>query len=86
VLTLLTRLIFRRLDNIVMVATRVVGGDYATEITVSSDDEVGQFELLFEQFRCVFVDVPSHLPELQAQAQVTPDSDPNRKARSASQA
>jgi hypothetical protein len=27
---------------------RVVGGDYKSEIRVSSDDEVGQFERLFE--------------------------------------
>jgi len=65
VLTLLTRLIFRRLDHIVVVATRVVGGDYKSEIHVSSDDEVGQFEQLFEQFRRVFVDVLEHVPELQ---------------------
>ncbi|HVM93107.1 MAG TPA: cache domain-containing protein [Terriglobales bacterium] len=66
VLTLLSRLVFRRLDHIIQVATRVVGGDYATEIKVSSEDEVGQFERLFEQFRRVFVDVLSHVPELQA--------------------
>ena len=65
VLTLLSRLVFRRLDQIIQVATRVVGGDYATEIKVSSEDEVGQFERLFEQFRRVFVDVLSHVPELQ---------------------
>jgi len=65
VLTLLTRLIFRRLDRIVVVATRVVGGDYQSEIHVDSDDEIGQFEQLFEQFRRVFVDVLSHVPELQ---------------------
>lgn len=66
VLTLLSRLVFRRLDHIVTVATRVVGGDYTTEIHVDSDDEVGQFEQLFEQFRRVFVDVLAHVPELQA--------------------
>jgi len=65
VLTLLTRLIFRRLERIVVVATRVVGGDYQSEIRVSSDDEIGQFERLFEQFRRVFVDVLEHVPELQ---------------------
>jgi HAMP domain-containing protein len=65
VLTLLSRLVFRRLDHIVVVATRVVGGDYQTEIKISSDDEVGQFEQLFEQFRRVFVDVLEHVPELQ---------------------
>lgn len=65
VLSLLTRLVFRRLRHIIVVATRVVGGDYESEIKVSSDDEVGQFEQLFEQFRRVFVDVLSHVPELQ---------------------
>jgi len=64
-LSLLTRLVFRRLEHIIAVATRVVGGDYQTEIRVSSEDEIGQFERLFEQFRCVFVDVLSHLPEFQ---------------------
>ena len=65
VLVLLNRLVFRRLDHIIMVATRVVGGDYETEIRVSSDDEVGQFEQLFEQFRRVFLDLMAHVPELQ---------------------
>jgi HAMP domain-containing protein len=66
-LTLLSRLVFRRLEHIITVATRVVGGDYKTEIKVNSDDEVGQFEQLFEQFRQVFVDVLAHVPELQEQ-------------------
>jgi HAMP domain-containing protein len=65
VLTLLNRLVFRRLEHIIDVATRVVGGDYESEIKISSDDEIGQFEHLFEQFRCVFVDLLSHLPEFQ---------------------
>jgi HAMP domain-containing protein len=65
ILALLSRLVFRRLDHIIVVATRVVGGDYASEIKVSGEDEVGQFEQLFEQFRRVFVDVLSHVPELQ---------------------
>ena len=65
VLTLLTRLVFRRLEHITVVATRVVGGDYESEIQVTSDDEVGQFERLFEQFRRVFIDLTTHVPELQ---------------------
>jgi HAMP domain-containing protein len=65
VLMLLNRLVFRRLDHIIVVATRVVGGDYETEIRVDSDDEVGQFEQLFEQFRRVFLDLMAHVPELQ---------------------
>ncbi len=64
-LTVLNRLVFRRLDHIIVVATRVVGGDYASEIQISNDDEIGQFEQLFEQFRRVFVDVMAHVPELQ---------------------
>ena len=67
VLLLLGRLVFRRLDRIVVVATNVVGGDYESEIKVSSDDEIGQFELLFEQFRCVFVDVLKQASQLQEQ-------------------
>jgi HAMP domain-containing protein len=55
VLMLLNRLVFRRLEHIIRIATRVVGGDYESEIRVSSHDEVGEFELLFEQFRSVFV-------------------------------
>jgi HAMP domain-containing protein len=70
VLTLLNRLVFRRLNHIIAVATRVVGGDYLTEIRISSDDEVGQFELLFEQFRRVFVDLLGHVPEFQEKAEL----------------
>jgi len=65
VLAILRKLVFRRLDGIIAVATRVVGGDYQTEIRLTSDDEIGQFEKLFEQFRRVFVDVLSNVPELQ---------------------
>ena len=64
-LTLLNRLIFRRLEHIIVVATRVVGGDFHTEIKVGSRDEIGRFEQLFEQFRCVFVDLLSNVPEFQ---------------------
>ncbi|MBZ5727420.1 MAG: hypothetical protein LAP87_20785 [Acidobacteriia bacterium] len=65
VLTLLNRLVFRRLKHIIRVATRVVGGDYETAIRVGSNDEIGQFEQLFEQFRCVFVDLLANVPEFQ---------------------
>lgn len=64
-LMLLNRLVFQRLERIIVVATRVVGGDYASEIVVGTDDEIGQFERLFEQFRCVFLDLMAHVPELQ---------------------
>lgn len=59
---MLSRLIFGRLERIIKEATRVAGGDYGTEIKVSSDDEVGQLEQLFEQFRQVFMDVLSYVP------------------------
>lgn len=65
VLTLLNRLVFRRLEHIIEVATRVVGGDYESEILVGSRDEIGRFEQLFEQFRCVFVDLLANVPEFQ---------------------
>jgi len=65
-LLMLSRLVFQRLERIIQVATRVVGGDLGTEIKVSSDDEVGQLEQLFEQFRQVFVYVLSHVEDLQA--------------------
>ena len=65
VLTLLNRLVFRRLEHIIGVATRVVGGDYESEILVGSRDEIGRFEQLFEQFRCVFVDLLANVPEFQ---------------------
>jgi len=56
-LLMLGRMIFRRLDSIIGVATRVVGGDFNSQIHVSSEDEIGQFEQLFEQFRVVFVNL-----------------------------
>jgi signal transduction histidine kinase len=63
--TLLNSLVFRRLVDIIAVVTRVVGGDYQSEIRTGSNDEIGECEQLFEQFRCVFVDVLSHVPEFQ---------------------
>lgn len=62
---MLNRLVFQRLQRIIQVATRVVGGDHETEIAVTSDDEVGHIEQLFEQFRQVFVYVLSHVDELE---------------------
>jgi hypothetical protein len=45
--------------------TRIVDGKYETEVVVSSDDEVGPFESLFEQLRRVFGGVLQHVPELE---------------------
>lgn len=71
VLSLLNRLVFQRLAHIIRVATRVVGGDYKSEIKLTSSDEVGELELLFEQFRKVFVDLLAHLSEQQEAMQQT---------------
>jgi sensor histidine kinase regulating citrate/malate metabolism len=57
------RLIFLRLSNMIEKATRVVGGDYNSPIVSVSNDEVGQFETLFEQFRIVFVSILKQLEE-----------------------
>jgi len=57
VLFLIDRLVFCRLNAIIRVATRVVGGDYHAKITPSANDEIGKFESLFEQFRALFVDI-----------------------------
>lgn len=65
IVMLLNQLVFRRLQQIIAVATRVVGGDFESEIRVHSHDEIGQFEQLFEQFRRVFVDVLASVPEFQ---------------------
>ena len=65
-ITLLNRLVFRRLEHIIVIATRVVGGDFETEIQVGSRDEIGRFEQLFEQFRRVFVDLLASVPEFQS--------------------
>jgi HAMP domain-containing protein len=50
-------LILRRLQRMIQVATRVVGGEFDLEIVPSADDEIGAFETLFEQFRMLFVEL-----------------------------
>lgn len=50
-------LIVRRLQHMIQVATRVVGGEFDLEIVPSADDEIGAFETLFEQFRQIFVEL-----------------------------
>lgn len=54
---IMNSLVIKRLNNMINIATMVVGGAYNTEIAASSDDEIGQFESLFEQFRIVFVNL-----------------------------
>ncbi|GEJ56514.1 cache domain-containing protein [Anaeromyxobacter diazotrophicus] len=50
-------LIVKRLQHMIQVATRVVGGEFDLEIVPSADDEIGAFETLFEQFRQLFVEL-----------------------------
>jgi HAMP domain-containing protein len=64
-------LVFRRLETIITIATRVVGGDFETAIPQTASDEIGTFELLFEQFRIVFLSV-LHEAEAAAAAQSPP--------------
>ncbi|HEY5284283.1 MAG TPA: hypothetical protein VIM14_15940, partial [Polyangia bacterium] len=65
---MLNRLVFLRLKRTMEVATRVVGGEFSKQIVPVSDDEVGKLELLFEQFRGIFVGVVDDLSKLQEQA------------------
>ena len=56
ILFIFNRLILNRFHRLTKVLTRVVGGDFENKIITSSDDEIGNFEKLFEQFRVLFVD------------------------------
>ena len=67
---ILFQLVFKRLASMMDKATRVVGGDYYTKIVPKSNDEVGQFESLFDQFRAVFVDM---LEQLQSKEKISND-------------
>lgn len=49
------RLVVRRLKHMTEVATRVVGGEFDLEVKQSQPDEIGEFEVLFNQFRSLFV-------------------------------
>jgi len=62
---MLNRLVFLRLKRTMEVATRVVGGEFSKQIVPAADDEVGKLELLFEQFRTIFVGVVDELSKLQ---------------------
>lgn len=63
IILMFNSLVIKRLTNMIETATRVVGGDYKTEIVQSANDEIGQFEYLFEQFRTVFVSLACTLEE-----------------------
>lgn len=62
----LSKLVFSRLKRTMDVATRVVGGEFSHRIVPASNDEVGQLEMLLEQFRTIFVGVVDELSKLQA--------------------
>jgi two-component system sensor histidine kinase/response regulator len=49
------RLVVKRLQRMTEVATRVVGGEFQLEVKQSEPDEIGAFEVLFNQFRTLFV-------------------------------
>jgi len=53
-------LVVRRIQHMIKVATRVVGGEFDLQIVPSADDEIGAFETLFEQFRLLFVELIGH--------------------------
>jgi methyl-accepting chemotaxis protein len=50
-------LVVRRLQSMIRVATQVVGGEFDLQIVPSAEDELGEFETLFEQFRMLFVEL-----------------------------
>jgi HAMP domain-containing protein len=60
---LFNRLIVARLERLIRVAKRVVGGEFNLEVVPSAQDEVGKFEEIFEQFRRVFVDLAGNLED-----------------------
>jgi HAMP domain-containing protein len=61
ILLMLDRLVIRRLSKMKQVVTVVAGGNYTAEIVPSADDEIGQFEIIFEQFRKMFVTTISEI-------------------------
>ncbi len=77
----LNRLVFKRLDQMNQTAIRVVGGDYNTKIVPTADDELGQFETLFEQFRNVFVNAVSGIENAESKTIKTKRPVKKRKPR-----
>ena len=69
---LFNRLIVARLERLIRVVKRVVGGEFNLEVVPSAQDEVGKFEELFEQFRRVFVDLAGNIEDEPATQDVVP--------------
>jgi len=74
---LFNRLIVARLERLIRVAKRVVGGEFNVEVVPSAQDEVGKFEELFEQFRRVFVDLVGNIENEPATQDVAPVAAPD---------
>lgn len=55
ILFMMQGLVIKRLRIMTDKAVRVAGGDYHARIEKSKNDEIGEFETLFEQFRVLFV-------------------------------
>ncbi len=64
VVWLLQRLVFRRVNRVVEVMTRVVGGDFNAPVVVHGEDEVGKLE----QMLVVFVNTCKELEARMAEA------------------
>lgn len=74
---LFNRLIVARLERLIRVAKRVVGGEFNVEVVPSAQDEVGKFEELFEQFRRVFVNLVGNIENEPATQDVAPVAAPD---------
>ncbi len=61
IIAIFNKLIIARLNHMINIATRAVGGEFSTEIKPATDDEIGKFEVLFEQFRVVFASLVREL-------------------------
>jgi hypothetical protein len=64
-----------RLERLIRVAKRVVGGEFNLEVVPSAHDELGKFEELFEQFRRVFVDLVGSIEDEPARLNDAPPSE-----------
>jgi Double sensory domain of two-component sensor kinase len=80
---LFNRLIVARLERLIRIAKRVVGGEFNLEVVPSAHDELGKFEELFEQFRRVFVDLVGSIEDMPAVQNAAPDAgqDPGYSAQ-----
>jgi len=52
------------LDKVVDATTRVVGGDFAAKVEVSSNDEIGTLAKMIEEFKRIMIDTAQELEKL----------------------